>query len=213
MDEPAREARGVLDLALDEAGAWLDGVRHAPSPNFDARPADAIIDLVVVHGISLPPGHFGTPHVEELFCNRLDPRADPCFASIASLRVSAHTVITRDGAITQYVPFTMRAWHAGVSRFQHRDRCNDYSIGIELEGCDDVPYTTPQYRSLSRLCALLIRRWPAIEVDRIVGHCDIAPGRKTDPGPAFDWVRLRAEVGRRLRDSRTRGQRGRPTGA
>ena len=213
MDESAREAGGGPGLALDEAGAWLDGVRRVPSPNFDARPADAIIDLIVVHGISLPPGHFGTPHVEALFCNRLDPGADPCFASIALLRVSAHAVITRDGATTQYVPFTMRAWHAGVSRFQHRDRCNDFSIGIELEGCDDVPYTTPQYRSLSRLCALLIRRWPAIDVNRIVGHCDIAPGRKTDPGPAFDWVRLRAEVGRRLGDSRPGGRRGRPTNA
>ena len=199
MGESVHEAAHDPEFALDETGAWLDGVRHAPSPNFDARPEGAPVDLLVVHAISLPPGHFGTAHVEDLFCNRLDPRAHPFFASIASLRVSAHAVITRDGEITQYVPFTMRAWHAGVSCFEGRDRCNDYSIGIELEGCDDVPYASPQYRSLSRLCALLMRRWPAIGLERIVGHCDIAPERKTDPGPAFDWVRLRGEVQSLLR--------------
>ncbi len=181
-------------LVLDEAGAWLRGVRRLASPNCDPRPDGVAIDLLVVHAISLPPRRFGTSCIEDFFLNRLDVEADPFFATIASLRVSAHAVITRDGVLTQYVPFTMRAWHAGVSHFEGRERCNDFSIGIELEGCDDIAYTTPQYRTLSQLCALLMRRWPAITRERIVGHCDIAPGRKTDPGPAFDWSRLHREV-------------------
>ena len=182
--------------SLDEEGAWLAGVRRSPSPNCDPRPAGADIELLVVHGISLPPGRFGTSCIDDLFHNRLDARADPGFVAIAPLRVSAHALVARDGGVVQYVPFTMRAWHAGVSCYEGRERCNDFSIGIELEGCDDVPYTDPQYRSLGRLCGLLMRRWPAITLERIVGHCDIAPGRKTDPGPAFDWSRLRREVKR-----------------
>ena len=192
----AGHAPSAVGLVLDEAGAWLQGVRRSPSPNCDARPAGAGIDLLVVHGISLPPGRFGSTCIEDFFLNRLDIESDPFFATIATLRVSAHAVIARDGAVTQFVPFTMRAWHAGVSCFKGRERCNDFSIGIELEGCDDVPYTGPQYRSLGRLCAFLMRRWPGITAERIVGHCDIAPGRKTDPGPAFDWPRLHAEVRR-----------------
>ena len=180
--------------SLDEAGAWLHGARRSASPNCDPRPAGAVIDLIVVHAISLPPGRFGTPYIDDLFHNRLDAGADPFFASIASLRVSAHALITREGSVTQYVAFPMRAWHAGVSCFEGRERCNDFSIGIELEGCDHLPYTAPQYRSLSMLCVLLMQRWPAITAERIVGHCDIAPQRKTDPGPAFDWPRLRREV-------------------
>ena len=195
------ETRGVggggAALSLDAEGAWLDEVRRVPSPNCDARPLGVGIDLLVVHGISLPPGRFGTSCVEDLFLNRLDAGADPCFASLASLRVSAHALVDRHGSITQYVPFCMRAWHAGVSRHEGRERCNDFSIGIELEGCDDVAYTAAQYRSLGEICVLLMRRWPAITRERIVGHCDIAPGRKTDPGPAFDWRRLRREVARR----------------
>ena len=182
------------ELSLDEAGTWLEGARRSPSPNCDPRPAGVAIDLVVVHAISLPPGRFGTPYVDDLFHNRLDARADPCFERVATLRVSAHAFITRDGGVTQYVPFPMRAWHAGVSCFEGRARCNDFSIGIELEGCDDVPYTKPQYRALGLLCRLLMKRWPAIGPERVVGHCDVAPGRKTDPGPAFDWARLRREM-------------------
>ena len=150
----------------------------------------------MVHAISLPPGRFGTSCIEDFFLNRLDIGADPFFTTIASLRVSAHAVITRDGVITQYVPFTMRAWHAGASCFEGRERCNDFSVGIELEGCDDIPYTALQYRSLGLLCDVLMRRWPAITRERIVGHCDIAPRRKTDPGPAFDWSRLHREAQR-----------------
>ena len=192
-------AAGTADsgrLVVDETGAWLQGVRRSPSPNCDVRPDESAIDLLVVHAISLPPGRFDTPCIEDFFLNRLDVGAHPFLASIASLRVSAHAVITRDGAITQYVPFTMRAWHAGVSCFEGRERCNDFSVGIELEGCDEIPYTEWQYRSLGLLCDVLMRRWPAITRERIVGHCDIAPRRKTDPGPAFDWSRLHREVQR-----------------
>ena len=194
MMDSRRNAARDPELSLDEAGAWLHGARRSASPNCDPRPIGTVIDLIVVHAISLPPGCFGTPCIEDLFHNRLDAKADPFFASIASLRVSAHALIAREGSVTQYVAFPMRAWHAGVSCFEGRERCNDFSIGIELEGCDDVPYTTPQYRSLSRLCVLLMQRWPAITPERIVGHCDIAPQRKTDPGPAFDWPRLHREV-------------------
>ena len=181
-------------ISLDVAGAWLHGARCSPSPNCDSRPTGNQIELLVVHGISLPPGRFGIRYIDDLFHNRLDVKADPCFAAIAELRVSAHALIGRDGAVIQYVPFPMRAWHAGRSHFEGREHCNDFSIGIELEGCDDVPYTDPQYRTLGYLCVLLMERWPAIGPDRLVGHCDIAPGRKTDPGPAFDWARLRQEV-------------------
>ena len=194
MVPEVREGSAAGGLVLDDAGAWLQGVRRTPSPNCDARPEGAAIDLLVVHAISLPPGCFGTSCIEDFFLNRLDIGADPFFVSIASLRVSAHAVIARDGVITQYVPFTMRAWHAGVSCFGGRERCNDFAIGIELEGCDDIPYTAPQYRSLGRLCDVLMRRWPAITRERVVGHSDIAPGRKTDPGPAFDWSRLHRKL-------------------
>lgn len=192
----ARRGSTAGGVVLDEAGTWLQGVRRSPSPNCDARPCGAVIDLLVVHAISLPPRCFGTPYIEDFFLNRLDVGADPFFTTIASLRVSAHAVIARAGTITQYVPFTMRAWHAGVSCFEGRERCNDFSVGIELEGCDDIPYTAPQYRSLGLLCAVLMQHWPAITRERIVGHCDIAPRRKTDPGPAFDWSRLHREVQR-----------------
>ena len=197
MVEPRPEAvRGTAELTLDESGAWLRGVRRLRSPNCDTRPDGTDIDLLVVHAISLPPRCFGTAHIEDFFLNRLDIGADPFFTSIASLQVSAHAVIARDGAISQYVPFTLRAWHAGVSCFEGRERCNDFSIGIELEGCDDIPYTARQYRALGEVCAVLMRHWPAIAPERIVGHCDVAPGRKTDPGPAFDWPRLYGTVRR-----------------
>jgi len=150
---------------------------------------------VVVHGISLPPGVFGGPYIDALFTNTLDPEAHPFFAEIRDLRVSAHLLIRRDGSWVQYVPFHRRAWHAGVSCFQGRERCNDFSIGIELEGADAVPYEAAQYQALARVIGLLAATYPGIGPGRVVGHCHIAPGRKTDPGPAFDWTRLEVLLG------------------
>ncbi len=177
--------------AIDAEG-WLARARCVHSPNCDARPEPDDISLLVVHGISLPPGRFGGDAIERLFTNRLDPQAHPYFAQIAALRVSAHLLIDRRGRVTQYVPFAKRAWHAGVSRFGERERCNDFSIGIELEGTDTRAYTQRQYQALARCVLAITARYPAITPARIVGHSDIAPGRKTDPGPAFDWSRLRA---------------------
>lgn len=179
----------TTDICIDDAG-WLDGVSRIPSPNHDERPANAEVSLLVVHAISLPPREYGGEWITDLFMNRLDASAHPYFAEIADLQVSAHLLIRRDGAVVQYVPFSQRAWHAGQSEFQGRERCNDFSIGIELEGCDDDPYTDIQYVRLAAASELLMRRYPRITRDRIVGHCDIAPGRKTDPGPCFDWSRF-----------------------
>ena len=178
-------------LKLDSTGGWFDDARRVHSPNFDARPPDCDIDLIIVHGISLPPGEFGGPHIEQLFCNRLDPNAHECFGSIAHMKVSTHLLIRRDGALVQFVALSDRAWHAGESRFGDRVRCNDFSIGIELEGTDCMPYEAAQYEHLGEVCRTLMHRWPAIDSDRIVGHSDVAPRRKTDPGPAFDWRRLK----------------------
>ncbi len=181
-------------MELDGDRNWLGGVRRVPSPNCDERPAGTRISLIVVHGISLPPGEFGGPWIDDLFCNRLDPAAHPCFAAIAGLRVSSHLLIRRGGEITQYVGLQQRAWHAGQSCFQGRSACNDFSIGIELEGTDELPYTDPQYERLAALVGLLCRAFPDLTPERVVGHCDIAPGRKTDPGPAFDWSELRRRL-------------------
>ena len=170
---------------------WLDGARLCPSPNFDSRPAGMDIDLVIVHGISLPPAQFGGGAITRLFRNELEPSEHPAFRDLEGLRVSAHTLIDRVGAITQYVSFLDRAWHAGPSHYRGRPACNDFSIGIELEGTDSLPYERSQYESLADLARVLMSRWPAVRPDRIVGHSDVAPGRKTDPGPAFDWNRLR----------------------
>lgn len=170
---------------------WLTNARQLASPNCDDRPDAAMIDLVVIHAISLPPGHFGGPYIDQLFTNSLDSLADPYFAEIEGLQVSAHTLIRRDGSITQYVPFHRRAWHAGQSSYGERENCNDFSIGIELEGGDDHPYEPAQYQTLVVLLQLLMHRYPAITPERVCGHCDIAPGRKTDPGPTFDWAYLR----------------------
>ena len=169
---------------------WLLNARQVASPNCDERPGDGHIDLIVVHGISLPPGCFGGPYIDQLFTNSLDCSVDPYFAEIKGLQVSAHVLIHRDGSVTQYVPFDRRAWHAGQSCFDGRDGCNDYSIGIELEGCDDQPYEPLQYQALATLVTLLMQCYPAITPERVCGHSDIAPGRKTDPGPAFDWSQL-----------------------
>ncbi len=178
-------------MELEAEGGWLQGVRRVPSPNCDERPAHCGVDVIVVHGISLPPGEFGGGHVDALFTNTLDPAAHAYFADIASLRVSAHLLIDREGELTQYVPFDRRAWHAGESCFQNRQRCNDFSVGIELEGTDDLPYEDVQYQRLAAVIRALMKVWPDITPERIVGHSDIAPGRKTDPGPAFDWKRLK----------------------
>ncbi|MCU7555551.1 1,6-anhydro-N-acetylmuramyl-L-alanine amidase AmpD [Alteromonas sp. ASW11-19] len=158
---------------------------------WDARPASAAISLLVIHNISLPPGQFNTTGIRDLFTGKLDPSADPFYEQIADLRVSAHCVIYRTGQVEQFVPFSGRAWHAGVSSFQGQARCNDYAIGIELEGTDSQPYTEAQYHALHALSEYILSQYPLITCGRIVGHNDIAPGRKTDPGPAFDWCRYR----------------------
>jgi AmpD protein len=165
--------------------------RWLPSPFHDARPAGLPIDLLVIHGISLPPGVFGGPWIEQLFLGTLTGDGHPYLAQVAGQRVSAHLLIRRDGELVQFVDLARRAWHAGPSQFEHRTACNDFSIGIELEGTDDIPYTDQQYARLTEVTHELMARWPAIAPGRIVGHCDIAPGRKTDPGPAFDWPRYR----------------------
>ncbi|MDV3503974.1 1,6-anhydro-N-acetylmuramyl-L-alanine amidase AmpD [Marinobacter sp. M-5] len=161
--------------------------RWCPSPNFGPRPDGAGISLLVVHNISLPPGQFGGDAIERFFCNCLDASEHPYFETIAGMRVSAHALIRRDGSVIQFVSFLDRAWHAGRSSFRGEQECNDFSIGIELEGADDIPYTDEQYQSLADVSAYVMAAWPEIRRDRITGHCDIAPGRKTDPGPAFDW--------------------------
>ncbi|MGE5468918.1 MAG: 1,6-anhydro-N-acetylmuramyl-L-alanine amidase AmpD [Ignavibacteria bacterium] len=175
---------------LDAAGI-LGGIDFVPSPNCDERPADAEISLAVVHAISLPPGEFGGGDVERLFTNRLDPDAHPYYAGLQGLRVSAHFFVRRDGRTLQFVPCSKRAWHAGASSWCGRERCNDFSIGVELEGCDERPFEEAQYEALAKLLAALRERYPLRE---IAGHSDIAPGRKTDPGPHFDWSRLRAAL-------------------
>lgn len=169
----------------------LEPVDYQPSPHYDQRPEGMVIDMVVVHCISLPPGEFGSSAIPEFFCGKLDTGSHPAFADIASLRVSAHLLIRRRGEIIQFVPFDKRAWHAGESSFQGRSRCNDFSIGIELEGTDHLPYEKAQYQQLQNVLVLLKHAYPAITEERIVGHVDIAPNRKTDPGPAFDWSSLR----------------------
>ena len=176
----------------------LAEARQVLSPNCDDRPPATVIDLIVIHGISLPPGEFGGPWIDALFSNTLNPQAHPFFPSIQNLKVSTHTLIRRDGEIVQYVPFHRRAWHAGVSSFQGRECCNDFSIGIELEGTDDDPYTIDQYCQLTTLIQTLRQVYPSITPERITGHADIAPERKTDPGPAFDWRRLRAMLNQPL---------------
>jgi AmpD protein len=180
---------------MEIADGWLREATRRPSPNCDPRPLSAVVDLLVVHGISLPPGEYGGPWIDALFANSLNPEAHPSFWDIFQLRVSAHVLIRRGGETVQYVPFHLRAWHAGKSSFAGRPSCNDYSIGIELEGTDHGPYTRWQYRRLADLVLALQREYPAITRDRIVGHSDIAPGRKTDPGPAFEWAHLWALLG------------------
>jgi AmpD protein len=179
-------------LSIDATTGLLIGARQVLSPHADERPPGEQPRLLVVHGISLPAGEFGGPWIDRLFCGNLPAAAHAEFTDIAGLRVSAHAVIRRVGEITQYVPFGVRAWHAGESSYQGRAACNDYSVGIELEGTDLDAYTDAQYDSLAQLIRALCAAYPTLSTERLVGHSDIAPGRKTDPGPAFDWPRLRA---------------------
>jgi AmpD protein len=176
----------VGDLWIDADG-WCDGARRVDSPNQDDRPDAAPVTLLVLHCISLPPGDFGGPWIEHLFTNRLDPSAHPYFVDIAPLRVSSHFLVRRDGELLQFVSTLKRAWHAGVSHWQGRDRCNDFSVGIEFEGCNVLPFEAAQYARARALIDALSRRHPVADV---VGHSDVAPGRKTDPGACFDWAAL-----------------------
>jgi AmpD protein len=179
------------------------GAKFVPSPNCDRRPAGCAVDLLVIHYISLPPGEYGGPGIVELFTNRLDPAAHPDYADLAGLRVSSHFLIRRGGGLFQFVPCGKRAWHAGASKWKGRRRCNDFSIGIELEGSGEAPFTAAQYRKLAKLTRALLARYPIVD---IAGHSDVAPGRKHDPGPHFDWARYRrlAEMsGRGVRPART----------
>ena len=172
-----------------EGDIWLPEARRLPSANFNLRPAQTDVSLLVIHNISLPPGEFGGDSIERFFTNNLDHRLHPFFKEIADVRVSAHLLIRRDGSVVQFVPLNKRAWHAGVSLFEGRENCNDFSVGIELEGTDTCPYTDLQYDALSRLTPAIQGYYPQITPDRIIGHSQIAPERKTDPGPAFDWLR------------------------
>lgn len=186
-------------MRVDLDTGWMSGVRQVRSPHCDARPAGVVPELIVVHGISLPPGEFGGPWVERLFMGTLPAEAHPYFAEVAALRVSAHLFIRRDGAVTQYVSFRDRAWHAGQSSYEGRSACNDFSIGIELEGTDTRAYEEVQYGALAACVAALCRAYPGLSASRLVGHSDIAPGRKTDPGPCFDWTLTRQLVGETLK--------------
>ena len=176
----------MKNFVIDETG-WVEGVCRVPSPNFDARPENEVVSLIVIHNISLPPGEYGGPGILELFTNRLDPDAHPAYAPLRGLRVSAHFLIRRGGELIQFVSTHDRAWHAGVSCFRGRERCNDFSIGIELEGTDFEPFTLAQYETLHGLLRACAKAHPITD---ITGHAHIAPQRKTDPGPFFDWSRL-----------------------
>ncbi len=178
-------------MEIDKTTGLLANIEFLPSPNFNSRPENTKLSMVVVHGISLPEGQYGGDAINQLFTNQLDPKQHSSFECLADLKVSAHVLIRRNGSIIQYVPFTERAWHAGTSCFDGCKNCNDFSIGIELEGQDDELYERLQYQYLADVIRECMQLWPEITVDRIVGHCDIAPGRKTDPGEAFDWVFLR----------------------
>lgn len=185
-----KKAHLLPKIWVDLQQHCLKNIQTIPSVNQDDRPAAQMPELIVVHGISLPPGQFGGSGVEQLFTNQLNPLEHPYYQEIYQLEVSAHLFIRRDGHLIQFVPFDKRAWHAGRSSFQGRERCNDFSIGIELEGTDDVAYEAVQYQQLAQVIAALQNAYPTIQVDNIVGHSDIAPGRKTDPGAAFCWQTL-----------------------
>ncbi len=179
----------MTELTIDDTG-WLQTVEVMQSPNCDARPGNSEIKLIVIHGISLPPAEFGGGYIQQFFCNRLDVGAHEYFSSICELLVSAHCLIERDGNMVQFVSFLDRAWHAGDSNWHGEQGCNDFSVGIELEGTDDLSYTDQQYLALNSLISSLLARYPGIDAESLCGHSDISPGRKTDPGPAFDWQKL-----------------------
>lgn len=181
--------------SIDPASGLVAPGRHCPSPNQDERPIGSVAELIVIHAISLPPARFGGGFIESFFCNALDVSADPYFESIADLRVSAHALIARDGSLTQFVPFHRRAWHAGQSQHRGRENCNDFSVGIELEGTDEHSFESAQYGALAALIEALRAAYPTLRGAPVVGHSDIAPGRKTDPGPNFDWRELNALLG------------------
>lgn len=183
-----------MNLVVDTARGFIEPARQCPSPNCDARPPPGDIRLVVIHAISLPPGKFGGPEIDALFTNRLDWDAHPYFEAIRGIEVSAHLLIRRDGELVQFVPFGERAWHAGESRFRGAPRCNDFSIGIELEGDDDTDFDDRQYEVLAEVVSVLLDAYPGLSARAIAAHSDISPGRKTDPGPAFDWLRLYDEL-------------------
>jgi len=184
------EKAAIIGYTIDREGGSIHPAEQCPSPNQDARPNDADPGLVVLHGISLPPGQYGGGYIEQLFCNVLDWDRHPYFSTIRDLRVSAHLLVRRDGALVQFVPFDRRAWHAGDSRYRGQPCCNDYSIGIELEGVDDEDYADEQYRALNGIISALLQTYSGMNLRQIAAHSDIAPNRKTDPGPAFDWFRL-----------------------
>jgi len=177
-------------MKIETSTGLLSGARQVASPNFDPRPSGIEVDTLVVHAISMPPGEYGGSDIEHLFCNQLDLGCHPFYPGLDGLTVSAHLLIRRDGSVEQHVPLQLRAWHAGVSEFMGRTRVNDFSIGIELEGSDQSPFEEAQYQSLVEVARCLIRTYPAITPDRVVGHADIAPNRKTDPGPYFNWQRI-----------------------
>ena len=184
----------MTKLTIDSDNGLVSLAHYCPSPNYDLRPDPSDISLLVIHNISLPPGEFGKGNIEDFFCNQLDQQKHPFFKEIEGVRVSAHLLIDREGEITQFVPFQFRAWHAGKSCFAERDCCNDFSIGIELEGTDTLPYSDAQYQTLAKVTRLITLHYPAITKERIVGHQQIAPERKTDPGPAFDWPYFHKQV-------------------
>ncbi len=181
-------------LTIDPESGLIREARQVPSPNQDERPKACEPELIVIHGISLPPGEFGGPWIDALFTNCLDSQQHPCFHEVARMEVSSHLMIRRDGELVQYVSLWKRAWHAGQSCHEGRERCNDFSVGIELEGTDDVPYTDEQYDVLYKTIVGLRKSIPSLSGAPVVGHSDISPGRKTDPGPLFDWTRLRKDL-------------------
>jgi AmpD protein len=196
---PENDPTPVEKISTEEAvelraNGRISCARWCASPNYNERPPGKIPSLLVVHNISLPPGDFSGDAIEQFFCNRLDSSAHPYFQTIADLKVSSHLLIRRDGSVLQFVNLRERAWHAGRSSFEGEAECNDFSIGIELEGTDSTPYTDAQYEQLSVLSALIMEAWPEITSGRITGHSNIAPGRKTDPGPAFDWPRFLSQL-------------------
>jgi AmpD protein len=200
---PEHDLISVKKISTEEAAelratGHIAAARWCASPNFNERPPGKQPSLLVVHNISLPPGQFSGDAVEQFFCNQLDASAHPYFQTIADLEVSSHLLVRRDGSVLQFVNLRDRAWHAGRSSFEGETECNDFSIGIELEGTDETPYTDAQYERLSVLSALIMKAWPEITIARVTGHSDIAPGRKTDPGPAFDWPRFQSQVKRRI---------------